>query len=183
MSRKWLIALCLVVPLALLLLAACVPNVRNNNLPGFGHVRVARMSLMRSFFRDAATTVSYERIDGQTGRVALWQDVFDGPVLLFSARETNVLLCLYDFDVGYRLFRINTVKAFEPPSKNDQIDHILFTSTCQIENANQDDWRELQNYLNSVSSVDFARQSIPLYMRVQATPRSIILRLKAEGIK
>jgi hypothetical protein len=177
---KWLLLLATFLCLGLMLWV--IPLGTSFTLSNGGHVRIKGASFIRSFFPEANATVSYRAQQGSAGNVVLWQSIFDGPVTVISSKNTNVLLCLYDYDTGFRLFRIDTRKLFKPFSSDTDLKHILFTSTWDIEEGSFDDWQEMLLYLQKVSPGTFAQQSIRVGFRYQ-TPASISNLLAYQGIR
>lgn len=168
---------------ALFALLGFVPRNKHFPIGDVGNADVALMPFWRSLFPEAYTTIYYKPNQGQAAKIVLWQDIFDGPVALLSGQETNVLLCLYDYDIELRLFRINTSKPFQPLPSNSNLNKILFASTVKIEDGNAADWREVLDYLHNSSKTDFVRQSIPIWARFHQTRESILIRLKSQGIE
>ena len=116
----------------------------------------------------------------KSGAIILWQDVFDGPVMLISSTNSNVLLCLYDFDVDVRLFRIDTLKQFTPLPPSSDINRILFSCTWDIRYGTGDDWQEVSNYLRAASVADFRKHLIggSLRFKIGASQNNVIDSLK-----
>jgi hypothetical protein len=104
-------------------------------------------------------------------------------VTLLSGRDTNILLCLYDFDVDYRLLRIDMSQPFKPPASTSYLNRIVFRSDWLIEDGSAGDWQETLDYLHSVPPTVFAHQSVPLHMRLNTTPNSILKQLADQGIR
>ena len=176
-----LIALGLVVLFAMLVFSP-----RGKKVP-LGHGNYARLraaSIGRSCFSEANATISCESKSGRTGEVVLWQDLFDGPALLIPGAETNVLLCLYDFDVGFLLVRIDTSKDFEPLAADDRLSRILFTSAWQIQEGQSEDWKNILDYLHQASPKDFRQHLLPSSFRCRGSnPEGILHSLGYQGIK
>ena len=142
-----------------------------------------------SFFNDlrleggASSTISYQEKNGGAGKIVLWADAFDGPIMVISSHDTNVLLCLYDFDINLLLFRIDTSRKFKLLSPNGSLNRILFFSTWEIGHGTSADWQEVLNYLHHVSPSGFARQSVRVGPFPRHTPESILARVGALGIE
>jgi hypothetical protein len=160
-----------------------VPRSINFTLSNGGHARITPASFWRSLHPEAFSAISYQPKRGPAGSIVLWQDVFDGPVTLFSASNTNVLLCLYDYDVGFRLFRIDTSKKFKPLSPGSDLNHVLFTCTWEIDDGTPDDWKEALSYLQKVPSSSFERQSVSIGIRGSRSPDSVLRSLAYQGLK
>jgi len=141
-----------------------------------------------SFFNDlrlegeASSTISYQPKHGRAGKIVLWADLFDGPIMVMPASDTNVLLCLYDFDISLRLFRIDTSKEFKPLSPDNSIKRILFSSTWEIDYGTSADWEEVLNYVKNVSPSVFAHQSVPVGTFKMDTPQYILAWVGTHGV-
>ena len=98
---------------------------------------------------------------GQSGTIVLWESAFDGPVMVIPATDTNLLLCLYDYDTCFRLLSIHTDKMFKPLPPASDIKSILFSSTWEIEDGTTN-WDEVLKHLRNLSTDDFARQTVPV---------------------
>ena len=168
---------------ALIVLMGLIPWSKKIPLGNDNYAHIAKASLVRSLWPEAYSTIYYQPKDGQSGKIILWQDVFDGTVLLLPSSNTNVLLCLYDYDVDFRLFRIDTDKMFKPLSPDSDLNSILFSCTWKIGDGTEADWQELLNYLHKVSSSDFARQSDSVAFRVFKSPNTLLKGLGYQGRK
>ncbi len=163
-----------------------IPSSRTIPLNNGASARVKLATFIRSLRQEAFCTITYEPKEGQSGAVILWQSIFDGPMMLISSTNANVLYCLYDYDVDVRLFGIDTSKRFKPlPSSND-INSILFTSTWEIQYGADSDWQEVLNYLQKASSKDFKRHLLPSsfrFFRASTDAHDVIHYLSYQGIK
>src|SRR4249920_2655497 len=86
----------------------------NVNLGNGGFARITPSSTLGSLRAGATATIFYKPSSGQAGTIVLWEDFFEGPIMVLAADDTNVLLCLYNFDVDLRLLRINPAQNFSP---------------------------------------------------------------------
>lgn len=118
-------------------------------------------TFVRSIGSEASCTITYEPTSGVEGKIELWQDVFDGPILLIQSTNTDILLCLYDYDVDMRLFRIDLANGFRLLSPTSSINNILFSSSWDIQYGTEADWQEVNDYLRTASPKDFNRHFIP----------------------
>ena len=150
-----------------------VPHSKTIPLAKGAQARVETASLLRSFRPEASCKIWYTPKSGPTGLIELWQDEFDGPMLLISSTNTNVLLCLYDYDVDMRLFRIDTTTAFRPLPPSSSINRILFTSTWDIKYGLNADWDEVEDYLRNASNSDFRKHHIPTTIRVTSKSKDL----------
>ena len=169
--------------LLLIVLSTLIPSNKNIQLGNGGHAHITKASFLRSLGNEAHSTISYQTKDGKIGKIILWQDIFDGPTLLFSASDTNVLLCLYDYDVDFRLFKISIGEAFKPLSLKSDLNQILFSCTWKIEDGTDADWMETLSYLHKVSFADFKQQSVSVGFRHFESPNSILKSLAYQGRK
>jgi hypothetical protein len=164
-------------------LLGLVPRSANVPLSNGDCAHITRASFCRSLFSEANSTISYKPKVGEAGSIVLWQSAFDGVVTLISATDSNVLFCLYDYDTGFRLFRVDTGKVFKTPAQGSDLNRILFTCTWEIEDGSPADWQEVLKYLHKVSPKTFAHQTVPVGMRFYKTPQSILRLLDYQGVK
>lgn len=169
--------------LVVIVLSAFVPLSTNVSLSNGRYVCITGASYLKIIFSDPTATISYKPEHGPSGKIVLWQSVFDGPVTIISAHDTNVLLCLYDFDVDFRLLRIDTNKVFKPLPPGSDLNRILLARPWEIEGGSPADWQELLNFLQNASPKAFSQQSVPVGMRIYRTPASLLRRLEQQGIK
>src|ERR1035441_6897561 len=148
-KHKWKLIM-LGFPVVFALLGA-VPCSKRIPLGSADYALVTRASFFRSIFPEAYSTIMFHSKHGQDGSVVLWQDIFDGPIILIPGKDTSELLCLYDFDVDLRLFKIDTSKTFNPLPPNSGLNHILFSCTWEIDEGTSGDWQELLNFLQKAS--------------------------------
>ena len=148
-----------------------------------GYARVTKAPFARSLFPEAHSTIAYHPDHGQEGSIVLWQDAFDGPaMLMMSATDTNVLLCLYDYDTCFRLLRIHTDRPFKPLPPSDDLNRILFTCTWEIESGTTS-WGEVEDHLRRVSPVDFAGETVTVGIRAPNSASNLLTTLTRSGGK
>jgi hypothetical protein len=161
---KILVRAVLIVGLVLMIALIVIGSTQRSfdvSLSNGGHVRITPAPTLRSLKSGATTKIFYQPISGHAGEVVLWDDFFDHPLIVLPATDTNVLLCLYDFDVDLRLLRIDPAKNFKPLPTGSPIGAIICSSPWQIEPGTIEDWQETQRYLKQVSKSRFRRQSVP----------------------
>jgi len=132
-------------------------------------------------FAEADAKISYDNdMKGNPdGTLAVWQDPFDGPITVFSSTNQNVLFCLYDFDVGLTLLRIDTSKPFTLPPTNSTLARILFPSSAQIEWATDDDKEEILGDLREMEAGKQKFQSVSVGTR-HYNPTVLLYKLEHE---
>jgi len=182
MTYKFKLKVILLGLLVVVILVWLVPWSTGVPLSNGGRARITKAPLLRALFPEANTKILYEPKGGKAGSIALWQDLFDGPVFIFSGNDSNILLCLYDYDVHYCLFKIDTSKLFKPVPTNSDLKNVLFTSTWQIQDGEAGDWKEVLNYLYKAPRSLFVQQSVRVGVRFNQNPESIIKRLAFQGI-
>ena len=138
-----------------------------------GYAQITEAPFLRSLFPEAYSTISYHPEPGQAGTIVLWQSAFDGQVMVMPATDSKVLLCLYDYDPRFRLFRIHTDRMFKPLPPASDIKSILFTCTWEIEDGTTN-WDEVLNHLRNVSPGDFARQTVSVGFRRYSSPSNLL---------
>jgi hypothetical protein len=126
-----------------------------------GVARITPASTFGSLRTDASATIFCEPTGGQAGSVELWQDFFDRPIIVMASTNSNVLLCLYDFDVDLHLLRIDMAERFKPFPPGSVLTHIVCASAWSVESGATNDWQEVLGYLKSLPSGAFKRQSVP----------------------
>ncbi len=172
-TKKFRAALIVLSSLAILFVVfvfyLLVPHNKTIPLANGAKARVEAASYIRSWRPEGSCKIWYTPKSGQTGLIELWQSAFDGPILLISSTNADVLLCLYDYDVDMRLLRIDTSKGFSPLPLSSSINYILFTSTWDIRYASIAEWGEVQDYLRNASGWDYGkyriRAAVPLAPR------------------
>lgn len=175
--HKWTLIL---LGLVVVITPGLVPWSKNIPLGSGGYARITKAPFVRSLFPEAYAKISYHPNRGQTGTIVLWRDVFDGPVMLMPATDTNVLLCLYDYDTCFRLFRIHTDRMFKPLPSDSDLKRILFTCTWEIEDGTTN-WDEVLSHLREVSPSDFARQTVSVGFRGYHSPSNLLTSLAYPG--
>ena len=178
LSRVVFIAL-----LAIVGVVALLPQGKRIPLADGASAEVRRSGFLRALLPEAKTTINYTSPARQAGRLIIWQGPFAGPVLLIPAHRTNVFLCLYDYDVDYRLLRIDTSRPFRALLEGVTLRKILFASTWDIQEGDSADWEDLVAYLQQLSTHSFEQQSIPIPLRACGTPKSVLGRLAYQGIQ
>ncbi len=159
------------------------PQITKIPLGDGSDVRIRKAPFLRAIFSEAHSDIAYSPKGKNAGEIVLWQSLFDGSVTVIAARETNVLLCLYDYDVDFRLFKINTEKAFSPMALDDDLKSVLFTSSWEIQNGDFTDWQQMLDYLLKTPPALFAKQSVSVGTRFNQTPEAIVKRLARQGIR
>lgn len=144
--------------------------------------RVSIPPFWRTMFPEAKSTISYEPMPGSSGKLVLWQNIFDGVVTVIPGNQTNVLFCLYDFDVGLCLFKIDTAKPFKTPPNDTNLKHVLFTCTWEIQEATPEDWQYFLKYLHACAPKAFAKRSFAVGTRFSTSPKIVLTRLERQGI-
>jgi hypothetical protein len=172
-NKKYRAALVVLLSLEILFLVyLLVPHSKIVPLAN-GEARVEKASYFRAWRPEASCKIWYTPKTGGPGLIELWQDTCDGPILLINSTNANVLLCLYDYDVDMRVFRIDTSKTFKPLPPKSTIKYMLFTSTWEINYASVSEWGEVQDYLQNASGWDYTKHRIRA--AVPLAPRKNIL--------
>lgn len=135
-------------------------------------------SFWRSLFPEASARIVCGTGNKHTVAFALWQDAFDGPITIFGSKDTNVLFCLYDYDVTLELFRIDKSRPFIPPPNHSDISRILFTSSCEIKEATYDDWHEVLRCLRDTEVRKLPFRSASVTARSYNNPEAILMALQ-----
>jgi hypothetical protein len=157
--RKWHLAVagCLLI---LVLSGLNLPTGSNIPIGKKNYAYVKPASLIRSMRQEAFCTILCQPKGASPGKIVLWQDFCDGPVMLLPSTNANILLCFYDFDVDMRLFRVDTSQPFTALPTASSINRILFFSDWRIQYGTASDWQELQEYLSTASKRDVSRQLV-----------------------
>lgn len=109
----------------------------------------------------ATASITCESKETRGGTVLLWQDFFHWPITVIPSSSSNVVLCLYEFDVDLRLLRIDTARKFKPFPSGSVLTQIVCSSTWSVEAGTTNDWQEALAYLRKLPSGAFKRQSVP----------------------
>lgn len=163
-----------------LVLPALVPGCTKIPFGNGAYAQITKAPFFRSLFPEAFSTICYHPAHGQPGTIVLWQSAFTGPVMVMPATDTNVLLCLYDYDTCFRLFRIHTNRMFKPLPPDSDIKRILFTCTWEIDDGTTN-WDEVRNYLRNISAGDFARQTVSVGVRHYSSASNLLTSLAYPG--
>jgi len=126
-----------------------------------GSARITPASSLRALRNGATATIWYQPRGAQAGTIVLWQDFFHHPVMVLAAADTNVLLCLYEFDVGLRLLRINPAKKFNAFSAGSELGFMVSTSPWEVEMGKTNDWYTVLEYIKGLRDGEFKRQVVP----------------------
>lgn len=140
-------------------------------------------AIWRRMFPEANAKISYAPNIGQPGAVVLWQDLFDGPAVMFQGKQQGIVFCLYDFDVYYQLLRIDTSKPFGGVDTNSPLSRILFTSSWQIQEADFDDWQEALAYLRTAPKAQFNQSSVSVGLSTFRSQKNILDLLAYQHVK
>jgi hypothetical protein len=163
--RLWLFLFWLLIIIVLVgfVLAGFISRTIKIQLGNGGSARITPASLWNSCKADSNCKIVYQKISGESGTIALWQDFFDEPVIVMSSSDGKALLCLYDFDVDLRLLRIDPTHSPKPFLPQSRLDTIVCASPCYIEAGTTNDWQEILDYLKNLSPTDFSHQAIPIH--------------------
>jgi len=123
-----------------------------------GEVRVKSASFFGSCF-GSKCRVTYTGSSG-SGDILLFDGRPEGPLLVIPSSNSDVFYCLYDFDVGLRLLKIETNAKFHPFSAKSPLNHIVLASPWQISDGTDSDWLVAEKYLTSLSQSQFKQQSL-----------------------
>lgn len=104
--------------------------------------------------------VHYKANHKNDENAVLWQDLILGPITLIPG-YSNVFFCLYEYDIGLRLLKIDPSHEFVPFSTNSDLSTIVVKSPWKIEMGSIDDWNRSLNYLKSLSAKDYRAQFEP----------------------
>ena len=152
------------------ILMAIIPSNTSMYLKNGNSVSLVKASFFRSFFPEANCKISYTPKTSSSATIVLWQSVFDGPILFISSTNSSALLCLYDYDVDLRLFKIDATKPYNPIKTNGELNRILFTSSCEIQEGMASDWQEVLSYLRTAQPHMYANQSASVWLRLNRNP-------------
>lgn len=128
-------------------------------------VSITPASLWSSCGAGSSCKILYKASGKEAGTVALHQDFFDEPVIVMPVSNGEKLLCLYEFDVDLRLFRIDPAKPFKPIPATSWgcLDRVLISSPWEVEEADIADWQAALEYLKNLPSDTFMREAVPTH--------------------
>jgi len=95
------------------------------------------------------------------GDCALYHTYLEAPVIVLPLDNGKTMLCVYDFDVGLRLLKIDTGQKFQPYSPGNELAAIVHSSSWKVDEGNKADWREAIVLLEKMPIDEFKRQSVP----------------------
>jgi hypothetical protein len=173
------------ISLAAIVVFFVMPNFKHVAVPNGGEAHACGAPLWRAVFREAKASFDYTTKKGDRGSFAFWEDIADGPIMLMQGKDTNILYCLYDFDVELILVRIDTSKPNNLSPLPDRLNRITFDSTWSLTEADFSEWQYVISELQHMSSRDYRRQLLPSSFRFRRTvdPNSIIQTLSYQGIR
>jgi hypothetical protein len=114
------------------------------------HVHIKSASTW-ALVRGSYCRLTWQPKDGEVGTVDFWQDLVHGLIAIMPAANTNVILCLYEFDTDLRLIRVDATTRFRSLSlKNSTCLSATVCSPCwNVEEADIAEWRYALNYLKN----------------------------------
>ena len=145
------------------------------------HIRVP--SLFTQFL-GSDCEITYSQRDIGKGTVVLRHTLFESPIIVASANDPKVFLCLYEFDVDLRLVKIDTKGPLRPFPQGSPLQTIVGASPWKVEEGNVDDWKSILTMLEETSLDNFRRQSVPTLdlgmVRLYARPEALVQRIRAQ---
>jgi len=154
--------------LAIAVLLAAIPRTIRVPMKDGGQVSFVQPSLIGKFFCSNCT-IKFSPREGKTNSVELAQDTFDGPMMVVASTNTNVFICIYDFDVDLLLIRIDLSRKFEPLPPKSPLQGSLLGATCKIERVRSYESNDLYfvaDALEKMPSKQFKDQSVGLNLLV-----------------
>lgn len=160
MSVRLLIGLVVGSMLFVVALLVLPPPVVKLDLSEGGLISIKSLSLFKSFSGGTAL-VDYKK-GSVAGEVAIWQDFFDGPILVEQFPDTDVLLCLYDDDTSFQLLRINPNMKFQPfPNASSEVSsRVVCASPWEVHDADIRDWRTFSDCLKRTPEAVLCAKSV-----------------------
>jgi hypothetical protein len=146
--------------LVLLVLLALIPPTNTVKLGSGGFVRVKSSSFLSSMVSETSCKIIYQPKEGETKSIIMLQDSDSEPAMIIPAADGKTFLCLYYADVRFRLLRIDPSKMPVAFPQGSYLKYIVLSSSCHIEPATDDDWRQVSHYLESVPQSVFNQQTI-----------------------
>ncbi len=99
------------------------------------------------------------------GTITLWRDLVNMPTLLIADGNDGSFFCLYQFDMDWRLLRIDPRRRFVSfPSDNwSCLSNEVCSTPWEIKEADLSEWQRSLATVVRMSSSEFKRQRIPIY--------------------
>lgn len=125
-----------------------------------GALRISPPSLLATVF-ESRCSLEHVTKTGKVQQVTLLDAWLESPVLAIPSKHADVVLCLYGFDVGFRLLRIDARAPFRAPDPQSPLKQIVLASSCGVSEGSLDDWVELSEYLQTLWPTTFTRYALP----------------------
>jgi hypothetical protein len=118
-----------------------------------------RLGSVRNSIPHGECEINLKTSSGRNGRVVLYEDWFNLPVIVLPATASNVFLCVYDYDTEFRLLKINLNQPPHLKLTNTFLKANVIDSTCQIDavEANDPAWAEAHDRLQELPARDYKR--------------------------
>jgi hypothetical protein len=159
MRRRYVIGLCVCILTGLVLLALTKRDTKIVLANG-SFVRIIPPSLLLG---DGNARIWYQPTGLPAGEIVVLQDSYDRPITVIAGPNSSVILCLYEFDVDLRLFKIDPSRKFKPFPSDSALNAIVRKSPWEVEPATIDDWHYAHTFLAGLPSKTFRRQSVPVF--------------------
>lgn len=103
--------------------------------------------------------------NGQSGRVILWRDFVNYPVLIISRDRPDGLFCLYHSDTDMTLLSIDTSQApnTSPATIPKNLAGIVCFSRWEVREADLYEWIRAYEQIKRLSPVKFNRMRLSVY--------------------
>lgn len=146
-------------------------------LPGGGTATVSTPSLF-GVIRGARSTLRYERA-GQTVTADVLHTLLEQPITLLAGPSSGTVLCVYDFDVGYRVIAFDVNGAQSEAS--DELKIIVPRSDMAARHASVEEIAFAAERIGAMPQEAFEATSLPTLdlglLQVYARRANVVARL------
>jgi len=126
-------------------------------------------------------SIKYTPLNGKSGTIHLWQDFFRRPIVVIPASRSNVLLCLYEFDTGLYLLKIDANRSFEPlpATASSALRAIVCASAWEVRDAKITDWQQALKYLKEAEPRALRRSGL-WRLALYRKQNPVVLRMESQ---
>ncbi len=144
-----------------------------------GAATIAVPSFLGSL-RGARSTLTYES-SGRPARTAqMLHTFFEQPVIVLPGPNPTTALCVYDFDVGFRVIAFDGTGS--ESENNDELKVIVPTSDIAVRHATADEIAFAAEHLEAMPEATFEELSIPTldlgFVKMYAQQKNVVARVR-----
>ena len=105
--------------------------------------------------------IAYEVDGGKRGSLTLFHGFLDYPILIVPSTNRGSFFCLYGYDPGLCLLRVDTTQVFKQFPPGTGATGIIISSSWKIEKGELADWEQVYSILKEMPSALYNHQQVP----------------------